>query len=110
MRITGNIADEEAEACCKAVDDAADELCLRARVCIEGGLDVDELVGVVAGESTPQVFPRDYFYERHPFAELAAEALAEPHPGQLPIVLLHDHLLALVWVWIHEPRCNGILS
>ncbi len=109
MRITGNIADEEAEACCKAVDDAADELCLRVRVCIEGGLDVDELVGVVAGESTPQVFPR-HFYERHPFAELAAEALAEPHPGQLPVVLLRDHLLALVWVSIHEPRLNGNLS
>jgi hypothetical protein len=44
---------EEAEAGCKAVDDAADELCLRVRVCIEGGLDVDELVGVVTGESTP---------------------------------------------------------
>jgi hypothetical protein len=110
MRITGNIADEEAEACCKAVDEAADELCLRVRVCIEGGLDVDELVGVVAGESTPQVFPRDYFHERHPLAELAAEALAEPHPGQLPVVLLHDDLLALVWVWIHEPRRNANLS
>jgi hypothetical protein len=47
----------------KAVDAAADELCLRVRVCIEEGLGVDDLVGVVTGESTPQVFPRDHFRE-----------------------------------------------
>jgi hypothetical protein len=35
--------------------------------------------------------------------------LAEPHPGQLSIVLLRDHLLALVWVWINDVR-NGNLS
>lgn len=112
MRITGNVSDAEAEVYSKAVHDAADELCLRVRVCMEEGLGVDDLVGVVTGESTPQVFPRSYFHERHSLAPLAARGLAEPHPGQLPVVvLLRDHeMLVILWIWIHDLSLNGNLA
>ncbi len=109
MRITGDISTAEADVYKKVVHDAADELCFRVRICIEEGLGVDDLVGVVTGESTPQIFPRDYFKKRHCLAELTGEALAKPHPGQLPVVvLLREHEpLVVLWVWVNDLRGHG---
>ena len=46
MIVTGDISAAQVEVFRSAVNEAADELCLRVRLCIEEGLGVDDLVAL----------------------------------------------------------------